>query len=342
MKFNVVSVFDPQGSLGHIGEHIVRALVGRKHDVRAVHLDACASKQLVNAGLPNFVAKRLGPPMADAKTVLQVPIGFPRWTDWASEADVVFTIWETDKLPARDVRLINKAGVAVTYTQWGAEVMRQSGVTVPIFVTHLGFRKDYGLGTNLPSGKKFVTMGRSWSGHRRKGLHNVIAAFNAHSAFHADTELIIKSTPHDTMTVASPRVTHIKQYMPATELAKLYGDCVAYVSGATAEGWGWHQMEAMACGRPLIAANWGGLTEFFKPPRHGYDLRYRMVEAKDEFHDCGQWTAPSIDDMVLAMNAVAENPHDALMRGMQAHIDMQAYTEKAMLDGLADVIEANV
>jgi glycosyltransferase involved in cell wall biosynthesis len=49
-----------------------------------------------------------------------------------------FTMWETDTLPASSVQALNRCGLVIVPSRWGAECFRSNGVTVPIEVVPLG------------------------------------------------------------------------------------------------------------------------------------------------------------------------------------------------------------
>jgi glycosyltransferase involved in cell wall biosynthesis len=50
-----------------------------------------------------------------------------------------FTMWESDTLPAAAVRALNRCGLVVVPSRWGAECFRANGVTVPVEVVPLGY-----------------------------------------------------------------------------------------------------------------------------------------------------------------------------------------------------------
>ena len=62
----------------------------------------------------------------------------------------------------------------------------------------------------------------------------------------------------------------IKMNVPETELTRLYQNCFAYLFTAKNEDFGIVPVEAMACGKPVIAVNEGGVTETVVNGKSGF------------------------------------------------------------------------
>lgn len=114
------------------------------------------------------------------------------------------------------------------------------------------------------------------SPHYRKGLDLLLRAFGEEFATIEEVELIIKTqipkklAAHEIdirklldearKKVALPRVRIITDYMP--NLAPLYRAAHAYVSTTHSECFGLTELEAVCCGLPVIAPNYGGYLDF--------------------------------------------------------------------------------
>lgn len=112
--------------------------------------------------------------------------------------------------------------------------------------------------------------------HYRKGLEVLLQAFGEEFATIEEVELIIKTTipkkkaPYELdirklldearKKVALPRVRVITDYYPS--LAPLYRAAHAYVSPTRSECFGLTELEAVCCGLPVIATNYGGYLDF--------------------------------------------------------------------------------
>jgi hypothetical protein len=65
-----------------------------------------------------------------------------------------FTMWETDTLPADGVKQLNRCGLVIVPSMWGARCFRANGVTVPISVVPLGYEPTvFGIQPLPPRGR---------------------------------------------------------------------------------------------------------------------------------------------------------------------------------------------
>ena len=342
LLFDVHGPADPDTSFGLLLEHVVVALHNAGHDVRVIpSIKAPGELQhaLTRPQLSPIVRACIDPTSRrKARRVCVFPVGWHDEHVLVPGAYALVTLWETSWMPAPWVKAANEANMVVTFSKWGKRVMLDSHLKRPVKIMPLGVNPIYGLPTGLPTEKTFLTMGRCWSGNKRKGLDLVMAAFLAHASRIPDTKLIIKGAEGDSLGIPHPRVHIIKEQLPLKRMLQLYAGCLCYVSGVASEGWGWHPHEAMMCGRPVIGHTWGGMGEFFKGNRHGWEIGYQMEDAHDDFHDDGKWTRPSIDNMVAAMDEVATNPYEAMMRGLCAHQDVRHLTEKLMHENFVKLL----
>jgi hypothetical protein len=74
---------------------------------------------------------------------------------------VAFTMWETDSLPEPAVDQLNRCGLVVVPSRWGAECFRKNGVETPIEVVPLGH--DPAVFAPAPTTKPAVCCGRTCS-----------------------------------------------------------------------------------------------------------------------------------------------------------------------------------
>jgi D-inositol-3-phosphate glycosyltransferase len=64
--------------------------------------------------------------------------------------------------------------------------------------------------------------------------------------------------------------------VPQSKLLELYADCDVLALPSRTEGWGLALMEAMACGKPVVASRVGGVPELVRDGVEGF-----LVEAGD-------------------------------------------------------------
>lgn len=244
-----------------------------------------------------------------------------------------FTMWETDTLPSDGVRQLNRCGLVLVPSRWGAECMRHNGVTVPIEVVPLGFDPDVYLasercppaeseihgGTAPPVGRvTFGTAGALDEGGLRKNVQRVIDLFRRAFPARPDVRLRVKITPNSppVNTHGDPRIEVIDTYLSPKALAAWYRSLSAFVNASAGEGFGLHLLEAMACGVPLISTRFGGVGTFFDS-QVGYEVGYRLIEARNAVYQ-GTWSDPDDDDLVARMREVYADGEEARRLGAAA------------------------
>jgi glycosyltransferase involved in cell wall biosynthesis len=128
-------------------------------------------------------------------------------------------------------------------------------------------------------------------------------------------------------TYDDPRVDLIRAVLPHTQLAAWYRSLTAYVNGSFGEGFGLHLIEAMACGRPLITADYSGLTAFFDPTV-GYAVDHTLVPVENDVYT-GRWAEPDDASIVAGMRAVYASPAEARRLGRLSASRATNFTWKA-------------
>ena len=122
-----------------------------------------------------------------------------------------------------------------------------------------------------------------------------------------------------------PRIVLLDRTMDRGEVLGLIGACDAYVSLHRAEGFGRTLAEAMLLGKPVVATDFSGNTDFLTP-QVGFPVRWgrRPVEPGDYLFvepDDGAWLAePDVAhaaEQMLAAHATARDP--GFLTRLQAH-----------------------
>jgi glycosyltransferase involved in cell wall biosynthesis len=118
---------------------------------------------------------------------------------------------------------------------------------------------------------------------------------------------------------------HNKEF-PYHQLGALYRSADCYVSAGRGEGWDMPLMEAMACGLPAIATDWGAHTEYV----HGaiaYPLRSRGLlpaDARAPYYKGFRWCDPDPEHLQHLFRHVAEHRDEAAGKGVRAAAEMAA------------------
>ncbi len=176
----------------------------------------------------------------------------------------------------------------------------------------------------------------------RKNPHAVIAAFCKAFPEQQDVRLILKSVNADADRAGyaelrdlarGARVEFHDGYWPADQVRDLMGACDAYVSLHRSEGTGLTIAEAMALGKPVIATDWSGNTDFLDNST-GYPVAYALttVERNVGPYRAGEtWAEPDVEHAASLMRHIVSSPHEAAQRGAAAAARMRReYSEETI------------
>jgi glycosyltransferase involved in cell wall biosynthesis len=232
---------------------------------------------------------------------------------------VAYTTWETDRLPAGRVTVLNRYDRVLVPSRFNAAVFDASGVIAPIFVVpHIARpARPTDIKPQPATGATFVFyLLAAWS--TRKAILDTVAAFAAAFTDRDDVVLVIHTTPEDKIAAARParggqpagQHDHATWFTLANALAgrrrlpkitlstrwltragvdalHLRGDC--FVSLSRGEGWGLGAFDAAAHGNPVVVTGWGGTLEYL-PSDYPYLVEYELVPTITEEPDV--WWQP--------------------------------------------------
>lgn len=125
-------------------------------------------------------------------------------------------------------------------------------------------------------------------------------------------------------------------YWTAAEMQDLMAACDAYVSLHRSEGAGLTISEAMALGKPVIATDWSGNTDFMNVS-NSFPIRYDLIELEENVgpYQAGEiWANPSVNHAAELMRFVFENPATAKRRGQAGQREIEANFSEARVAGL--------
>jgi glycosyltransferase involved in cell wall biosynthesis len=249
-------------------------------------------------------------------------------------------MWETDRLPASAVAALNRCGLVIVPSRWGADCFRENGVKTPIEVVPLGYDPAVFGSTSRAraAGSVFGTAGALDEGGLRKNVQRVIDLFRSAFPTEGDVRLRVKITPSSlpVQTHGDPRIDVIRRSLSPEELTEWYHSLTAYVNASFGEGFGLHLLEAMACGRPLISTRFGGVCDFFDR-QVGYEVGYRLIAARNAIYS-GQWADPNDDEMIAAMRRVSTDRDEAARLGDRAAKRAAMFTWKETARTLFDAL----
>ncbi|MBI3603184.1 MAG: glycosyltransferase family 4 protein [Nitrospirae bacterium] len=168
-----------------------------------------------------------------------------------------------------------------------------------------------------------------YSAFERKNPLAVVNAFKRAFSPHEPVSLVVKfynaeMNPRDhgrlRKAATGSSVTLLDGYLPRDETHDLLACCDAYVSLHRAEGFGFTMAEAMALGKPVIATNYSGNTEFMNSD-NSFLVSYRLKELERDFglYEKGHvWADPDVDDAARWMRHVYDKREAAQEVGRRA------------------------
>ncbi len=258
---------------------------------------------------------------------------------------IVRPYWELDRIDPAWIAALSKVDEIWAPTRFVADVFRQA-VDMP--VTHVpvsieieaqpdGLRARLG----LPEARHLFLFAFDFhSFPARKNPEAAVAAFER--AFAGDRDapvgLVVKVMGDNQRRAEAmgrlrdaaardPRIHVVDAMLSRADQLALIAACDSFVSLHRSEGFGYGPAEAMCLGKPVIATDFSGTTDFVSE-RTGYPVGYRLVPvAADEYpyvQPGSVWADPDIDAAAAHMRAIVGDPAGAARRGQAARAHMAA------------------
>ncbi len=262
--------------------------------------------------------------------------------------NIAYWAWELPEFPDAWVHHANHFDEIWTPSRFTTEAIAQK-VPLPVltmphaigFARPQGdFRRKYGLPTD-----KFLFLFlydlNSYS--ERKNPAAVLEAFRRSGLAGRDAAIVIKvhNVPSNAAdfqrlreaTAALPGTTLITQTLSRTEIYELESACDCFVSLHRAEGFGLALAECMHLGKPVIATDWSGTTDFIRPA-NACPVRSTLVTL-DRTHGPytkGQtWAEPDVDHAAWWMQQLHADPALARRIGGAARASIESELAPAVI-----------
>ncbi|HWW59837.1 MAG TPA: glycosyltransferase [Thermoanaerobaculia bacterium] len=270
-----------------------------------------------------------------------------------------FTMLEVDGFPADWVRQANAMDEVWTPTEFGRDALLASGVKRPISVIPLGVDPDHFHPAvhRIPnrSGDFVFFTNLEWG--ERKYPELLLRVFNATFRRQDDAILVCKIINRDPAVDLRNRIRSLhldedggriyfihNKELPHYQLATLYRSADCFVTTSRGEGWGLPLLEAMACGIPAIATDWGA-HQAVLDPADTYPLRIRgtiPAISNCPYYDGFSWADPDGEHLAELLRHVYENRGEAAARGARAAARVRttltwSHSAKAILERLRAV-----
>jgi len=217
----------------------------------------------------------------------------------------------------------------------------ESGLRRPIHLVPLGVDVRYfnpGITAYPNPGGEFVFLALfEWGERKEPSL--LLQAFNDEFSAREPVRLLCKVINRDPGVRLKEEIRRLRlradggkiSYLfnlefPHYQLGALYRSANAFVSVSRGEGWNMPLMEAMACGLPAIATDWGAHQEFVHAGI-AYPLRVRKLvpaRAKCPYYDGFRWADPDPEHLRFLLRHVYEHRDEARARGQAAAREMAA------------------
>jgi phosphatidylinositol alpha-1,6-mannosyltransferase len=130
---------------------------------------------------------------------------------------------------------------------------------------------------NFPRGRVILTVGRWLATERYKGMDTLITALPRLLMGWPELQLVLVGTGDDRPWLEDfaekngvERHVHFLTGLTYSELAACYSACEVFALPSRGEGFGLVYLEAMACGKPVIAGALGGAPEIIQDGVTGY------------------------------------------------------------------------
>jgi len=316
-----------------IGSHtrsFASALIDNIENVNLVPIHPNISND--NFGLTEKIKSHVKPLNPEYPTLVYwYPDTFPTLLVGAEACPKKFGyyIFEYTNIPKSYIEILNKMDMVFTPSEWGVDVLKNNGLTVPAHNIPGGVDHEiFNSKNRKPDTKKFrfIHVGKK---EVRKGTAKIIQAFV--KAFPNDRRVRLSLFIHNihipgfnsTEFVGGvlrdfeggkyiSAMSRIDTYDFVDDIVSVYNEHHAAVFATAAEGIGLPILESMACGIPTITAVNSAMIDYAND-ENSITIRDYQEEPVYDPHffpvsgERGTWKAPSMDDVSNKMRWVYDN-----------------------------------
>ena len=253
--------------------------------------------------------------------------------------NIGFWWWETSSFPEKDFGAFTHLDEIWVGSRFIAEALSEVS---PIPVVQVPVALEFPLASRLAPGAlglpEAFTVLFSYDYNSVATRKNPLGALEAYTrAFRPEdgTVLVLKSinshlhaAQHRLVLEAAagrPDVFVLDDYLEPSEKDRLMASCDCYLSLHRSEGFGLTLAEAMYFGKPVVATNYSGNTDFMTS-ENSYLVDYRLVPigaGADPYPPDGEWAEPDVDHAAALLREVQANPRKAAERGVRAAQDIR-------------------
>jgi glycosyltransferase involved in cell wall biosynthesis len=275
--------------------------------------------------------------------------------------NVAFAVVESEQINAHIIERCNAMDHVMVPTTFVRDVLQKAGTTTPIEVVSHGVDSEYfrppAVPGTLPGGKSFNFLAVG-THVERKNFRHLVRAFLEEFRVSENVALYLLLRP-EYMTTQHNVVLEFTEwerqwaskdsapiyiwtgYLTRDHLRDFYANANAYVMPSN-EGFGLTLLEAMSCGTPTIALDYGGVTDFVHP---GNGIRVKrggafVAQDIDTLPYVGDvFYSPDIAALRQAMRRLYESPDEVKRLGTQARQDAVAMSWRRVGERVASLLE---
>ena len=250
-----------------------------------------------------------------------------------------YTMLEVDGFPEEWVRQANEMDEVWVPSGFNRDGFLASGLKKPVRVMPLGVDVDHFhpaiRGVRNPAGDFVFLANFEWGERKRADM--ILKVFNQTFRRKDPVVLVCKIINVNKATNVRAQIEalglsanggriaflHNKEF-PYHQLGALYRSADCYVSAGRGEGWDMPLMEAMACGLPSIATDWGAHTEFVHDGI-AYPLKIRGLvpaDARAPYYKGFRWADPDPEHLAHLFRHVFDHRDEAAATGARAAAEM--------------------
>ncbi len=252
------------------------------------------------------------------------------------------TMWETSAIPSQAIPSLKLADSLIVPSQWNAQAIECATGRKPALAPLGHDPKVFFPGERPADGLTiFGAAGRMAHGEGRKLTTEIIPAFLKAFPDNPNVRLHVKAHPDcGIQPPGDPRIEVTTAMLKDEDMGDWIRELDVFCSLSRGEGWGLFQHQALACGKPVIGALFGGVADFLTPD-NSYMLPYFMLPATGSTYEgAGFWAEVDEDDFIDALRFVEGDRAGRKASGERAVKDMAPLTWEAHARKVLDALTA--